>query len=394
MHGRRPTIASTNGVVAAAHPLAARPARACSPRRQRLRRGGGHGGRAQRGRALHVGARRPGPGDLLGRGRAAHPGARLRAARAVRSRSSASKRARIWRGGRSPSARRAISPAGPSWWRARPKAAGRALRAGDRAGARRLPARRVQRRGDQRARAGARALSTFHPRIRAHLHGGGDRVEPGRVLKQPDLARTLERIAAEGPSLLYGGALGQSHRRASREARRLPDHGRSGAVEPRWKDPIAVAYRGRSVHVPPPPCEGFQFLLTLRILEGFDLAKLERNGVEHLDTVCRAIRLGGRRAHRQQQSAPEKLAEPARRRPCRAACAARVRDGRPIAGPTEQWIGRRPAAEDPATPPRSRSPTATATSSASRRASAARSAAASSCRAPASASTISSTGPR
>ena len=56
-------------------------------------------------------------------------------------------------------------------------------------------------------------------------------------------------------------------------------------VAPRWKEPIAAAYRGRAVHVPPPPCEGFQFLLTLRILDGFDLARLERNGAEHLDTV-------------------------------------------------------------------------------------------------------------
>ena len=101
---------------------------------------------------------------------------------------------------------------------------------------------------------------------------------------------------------------------------------------PRWKDPIAVAYRGRSVHVPPPPCEGFQFLLTLRILEGFDLAKLERNGVEHLDTVYRAIRLAAGVRIANNNPSPDKLArlladdhvEKLR---------ARVRDGRPIAGP-------------------------------------------------------------
>ena len=48
--------------------------------------------------------------------------------------------------------------------------------------------------------------------------GGGDRVEQGRVLKQPELARTLERLGAEGPKLLYGGALGKPSSRISRRS--------------------------------------------------------------------------------------------------------------------------------------------------------------------------------
>ena len=44
------------------------------------------------------------------------------------------------------------------------------------------------------------------------------------------------------------------------------------AVSPVWRDPLAVAYRELQVHTPPPPGEGFQFLLSLRILDGFDLA--------------------------------------------------------------------------------------------------------------------------
>ena len=53
---------------------------------------------------------------------------------------------------------------------------------------------------------------------------------------------------------------------------------------------MAVSYRGHSVNVPPPPCEGYQYLLTLRILDGFDLARMKRNSTEHVDTVLRAIR--------------------------------------------------------------------------------------------------------
>src|SRR5258708_11524412 len=43
---------------------------------------------------------------------------------------------------------------------------------------------------------------------RVYTNGTGT-VAPGFVLKQPDLAGTLEALAAEGPGLLYGGALGE-----------------------------------------------------------------------------------------------------------------------------------------------------------------------------------------
>src|SRR5262249_51186987 len=138
--------------------------------------------------------------------------------------------------------------------------------------------------------------------------GGLDRVEAGRVLKQPELARTLERLAAGGPKLPYGGALGRAivaHLETLGGYMTIAD---LEAFAPRWKEPIAVAYRGARVHVPPPPCEGFQFLLTLRILEGFDLGRLERNGVDHLDTVLRAIRLAAGVRINHNNPAPQNLA--------------------------------------------------------------------------------------
>ena len=152
-----------------------------------------------------------------------------------------------------------------------------------------------------------------------------------------------------------------------------------------WVDPVAVTYRGRTIHVPPPPCEAFQYLLTLRILEGFDLGRMERNGVEHVDTVLRAIRIAAGVRIANGVPTPQKLAELLSdghvERPARAG--ARRQAGRP-ARPSNGR--RRPrTARAKGTPPRSRSPTPTAMSSASPRASAACSARASWCRAPASA---------
>ena len=133
-------------------------------------------------------------------------------------------------------------------------------------------------------------------------------------------------------------------------------------VAPKWKDPIAVMYRGRVVHVPPPACEGFQFLLTLRILEGFDLARLERNGADHLDLVYRAIRLAAGVRINHNNPPPQELARLLGDEHVEG-LRARVRDGKPVTGPTEQWMEPAPG-EDPGTPRRSPSRTTRAISSA------------------------------
>lgn len=158
----------------------------------------------------------------------------------------------------------------------------------------------------------------------------------GTILRQPDLAETLKLLGTAGPELLYGGALGArivSHLQACGGTLNLDD---LRAVRPVWKAPLSASYRGVDLHVPPPPCEGFQILLTLRILEGFDFAKLPRCGVEHLDLVFRAIRLaaGLRIAHNNPSEAEldELLSEASI-----SALRARVTDGATIDGPTEQW---------------------------------------------------------
>jgi gamma-glutamyltranspeptidase/glutathione hydrolase len=171
--------------------------------------------------------------------------------------------------------------------------------------------------------------------------GGTGQVVKGAVLKQAALAETYAAIAAEGPGYLYGGKLGErmvAHLASLGGCITMAD---LEAVKPAWIAPLAVTYRDILMHTLPPPCEGFQYLLTLRILDGFELGTLERNGVEHLDIVYRAIRLaaGERIAHN--KPGPEKLAamlgddNVARLR-------ARVRDGVPVEGPTEQWIAPSP----------------------------------------------------
>jgi gamma-glutamyltranspeptidase / glutathione hydrolase len=179
---------------------------------------------------------------------------------------------------------------------------------------------------------------------RKNYTDGSGYLKPGYVLRQPELARTFETIAAEGAGYLYGGALGRAM------VQHLQDNGGCLTeadllgVKLAWIDPATVRYRDLAVSTPPPPCEGFQFLLTLRILDGFDLSLLPRNGVEHIDLVWRAIRVaaGERIAHNNPTHAQlAELMSDAHVERLRA----RVRDGRPIVGPTEQWTAPQPSAK-------------------------------------------------
>ncbi len=78
--------------------------------------------------------------------------------------------------------------------------------------------------------------------------------------------------------------------------------------EPRWQETTAGRFAGIDVHVPPPPCEAFQLLMTLAILDGLDLASDEPDGVRHVDRVWRAIRLSADARIRNNKPGAEKLA--------------------------------------------------------------------------------------
>ena len=159
---------------------------------------------------------------------------------------------------------------------------------------------------------------------------------PGEVLCQPDLAATLETIAKQGIGHLYGGELGEKlarHVAAEGGVISLED---LASVEPAWEEPISANYRDLLVHVPPPPAESFQVLLSLCILEAFDVGGLDLLGREHLDLVFRAIRIAAGLRIKMNQCSPETA---------RALLSdvgdlvARAGDGEPVSGPTEKWSG-------------------------------------------------------
>src|SRR5881409_3138637 len=119
---------------------------------------------------------------------------------------------------------------------------------------------------------------------------GGRAPAPGERLAQPELARTLRDLAAEGPDLFYTGRVGQAI------ARRLERDGFLTAEDlathtGEWGEPLSTTYRGVRVFETPPPTQGLAVLLALNLLEGFPLATLTVHSVEHLHLLLEMVKL-------------------------------------------------------------------------------------------------------
>jgi gamma-glutamyltranspeptidase/glutathione hydrolase len=97
--------------------------------------------------------------------------------------------------------------------------------------------------------------------------------EMGDLLRQPDLARTLERIAERGPDGFYRGETADLIVREMKRGGGLITHEDLRAYTARRREPLRGSYRGYEVlTVPPPSSGGVALLEMLNVLEGYDLA--------------------------------------------------------------------------------------------------------------------------
>src|SRR6202158_4031317 len=113
----------------------------------------------------------------------------------------------------------------------------------------------------------------------------GNYYHPGELLKQPELAHTLERIA-KNPDDFYHGAIARELAAAIHKGGGLVTAADLAAYEVKEREPIRGSYRGYDIISAPPPSSGGVALVEiLNILEGFDLAKFGNRsaGAIHLE---------------------------------------------------------------------------------------------------------------
>jgi gamma-glutamyltranspeptidase/glutathione hydrolase len=128
------------------------------------------------------------------------------------------------------------------------------------------------------------------PESRRVFQRNGDFYKPGEIFRQPDLARTLERIA-EKPDDFYHGALARELAAAMHKGGGLitaDDLARYEVIE---REPVRGSYRGYEVISAPPPSSGGTVLIeSLNILEGYNLAGMGDRSAQSIHFTVEAFR--------------------------------------------------------------------------------------------------------
>jgi gamma-glutamyltranspeptidase / glutathione hydrolase len=110
------------------------------------------------------------------------------------------------------------------------------------------------------------------------------------VLKQPELARTLERIAA-APDDFYTGKMARELVEFVQKGGGLMTAADLAHYEVKDRQPVQGTYRGLQViSAPPPSSGGIALLEILNILEGYDLGKSGLDSAESIHLITEAYR--------------------------------------------------------------------------------------------------------
>jgi gamma-glutamyltranspeptidase/glutathione hydrolase len=118
----------------------------------------------------------------------------------------------------------------------------------------------------------------------------GNYYRQGEILRQPELARTLERIAAK-PDDFYHGTLASELAAEIQKGGGLLTADDLAHYEVKEREPVRGSYRGYEIISSPPPSSGGIALIeALNILEGYPLAKYGNRSADSMHLTLEAFR--------------------------------------------------------------------------------------------------------
>ena len=126
---------------------------------------------------------------------------------------------------------------------------------------------------------------------RIYFNANGTLKTPGMRIENPDMTRTLERIAEGGADVFYSGEIAEAidadmRANGGRLRREDLDAYRTVRTAPLWGE-----YRGLRLSTNRPPGGGVMIVEMLNILENFDLASMGHNTPEYIRTVAEAMKI-------------------------------------------------------------------------------------------------------
>ena len=101
------------------------------------------------------------------------------------------------------------------------------------------------------------------------LDDRGKAPRPGALHRMPQLAESLQSVAADGMETFYRGSLAERIVAGNQELGGLFTLEDMASYRAQWQEPISVNYRGYEVRTTPPNSSGFQILQTLKLMGGF-----------------------------------------------------------------------------------------------------------------------------
>lgn len=113
----------------------------------------------------------------------------------------------------------------------------------------------------------------------------------GELFRNPAQARTLRELAQTGGESFYRGAIAQKIAAASKAQGGCMTTDDLAAHQPDWVEPIRQDYRGHTLHEIPPNGQGIAALITLGILQHFDIASLPPESAESMHLQIEAMKL-------------------------------------------------------------------------------------------------------
>ncbi len=132
------------------------------------------------------------------------------------------------------------------------------------------------------------------PELNRTFMAGGAIPEVGTTLRQPNLAKTLRAIAAQGPAAFYKGEIAKQIVAYMEKEGGLLTADDLAKHTSTWGEPIETTYRGLRVLALAPSNQGATTLELLNIAEQFDLEAMGHNSTDYLNMFTRAAQFAYR----------------------------------------------------------------------------------------------------
>ena len=130
-----------------------------------------------------------------------------------------------------------------------------------------------------------------YPATVAAFTKNGEPYEAGEVWKQPDLAKTLEMIAVDGPKAFYEGEVARALAEEMVRRDGMITEADLANYEAKRRTPIRGTYRGYEIISMPPPSSGGTVLVEmLNMLEGYDVSGNGFGSAANLHLMAEAMR--------------------------------------------------------------------------------------------------------